>query len=143
MESDIASFRRVHRPSAACVVVEGELDAGSVGRFTTAIFDVVIVDDRRAVLDLSRVTFFGSEAITSLITGQTSRSTTASTCSSSRCAGLIRQPSSRSRVSPTLSSSPNPSDRVRFAPAESRRLGYSHFTRDGRFLAVYGRAAVR
>jgi anti-sigma B factor antagonist len=66
----IASFRRIHRPSAVCLVVEGEIDAESVADFTAAIFDAVIVADDAAVLDLTKVVFFGSEAISSLITGQ-------------------------------------------------------------------------
>jgi len=65
-----ASFRRVHRPTAVCLVVEGEIDGESVPHFTAAIFDVVIVADKATVLDLTRVTFFGSEGIGCLITGQ-------------------------------------------------------------------------
>jgi len=66
----IASFRRVDRPSGVSLVVEGQLDGGSVADFTAAVFDAIIVADRSAVLDLTGVTFFGSEAVSSLITGQ-------------------------------------------------------------------------
>jgi anti-sigma B factor antagonist len=65
-----ASFRRVHRPTAVCLVVDGEIDSESVPEFTAAIFDVIIVADKATVLDLTGVTFFGSEAIGCLITGQ-------------------------------------------------------------------------
>jgi len=70
MDNGIASFRTALRPSATCLVVEGEIDTNVVADFTAAIFDVVIVADAAAVLDLTRVTFFGSEGISCLITGQ-------------------------------------------------------------------------
>jgi len=70
MDGEIASFRTEFRPSAVCLVVDGEIDTNVVAGFTSAIFDVVIVAEAVTVLDLTRVTFFGSEGISCLITGQ-------------------------------------------------------------------------
>src|SRR4051812_25424349 len=70
MDPGIASFRRADRPYVVCLVVEGEIDDQTVARFTEAIFEVVTTADAAAVLDLNGVSFFGSEGIGSLITGQ-------------------------------------------------------------------------
>src|SRR6478735_729458 len=70
MDEGIASFRRVDRPDAVCLAVDGEIDLLVKDEFAEAV-DRLIADARSpALLDLSGVTFFNSTGIGALLEAQ-------------------------------------------------------------------------
>ena len=69
METRLGSFRRADVPHVPRLVVDGDIDDRMVEDFTDAIFKTIIDAHGLAVLDLTGVTYFGSNGIGALITG--------------------------------------------------------------------------
>jgi anti-sigma B factor antagonist len=67
MDEEIASFRRIDRPGAPCLVVAGEIDLLVVDRFNAALTELIGDAQSPAVLDLTAVTFFNSTGIGALV----------------------------------------------------------------------------
>jgi anti-anti-sigma factor len=72
MDDEIASFRRVDRPEASCLVADGEIDLAVIDEFERAIAILIGDADSLAVLDLTGVTFFGSTGTRALVTARES-----------------------------------------------------------------------
>jgi len=70
LDTPLGSFRRDDRSGPPRLAVDGDIDDRIVDEFTDAIFETVRDARRTAVLDLTRVTYFGSNAIGALITGK-------------------------------------------------------------------------
>jgi anti-anti-sigma factor len=68
MDSRLGSFRRHDRPHLPRLVVDGDVDDRLVDDFTDAIFKTISDAHGSVVLDLSGVTYFGSNGIGALIT---------------------------------------------------------------------------
>ena len=69
-ETRLGSFRRSDRPHVPRLVVDGDIDDRLVDDFTEAIFKTIIDAHGHAVLDLTGVTYFGSNGIGALITAE-------------------------------------------------------------------------
>jgi anti-anti-sigma factor len=67
MGEHIADFWRADRPEAACLMARGEIDLHVEDDFRDALADVITDGRSPAVLDLTGVTFFGSQGIAALI----------------------------------------------------------------------------
>jgi len=70
MDGWIASFRRVDRPEAVCLAVEGEIDLSVKDEFADAIAHLLGDAKSPAVLDLTCVTFFNSTGIGAVVDAQ-------------------------------------------------------------------------
>ena len=70
LQTRLGSFRRDDRRDVPCLVVDGDIDDRLVEDFTDAIFKTIIDAHGLAVLDLTGVTYFGSNGIGALITGK-------------------------------------------------------------------------
>lgn len=70
LDTPLGSFRRDDRSGPPRLVVDGDIDERIVDEFTEAIFTTIRDAGRMAVLDLTRVTYFGSNGIGALITGK-------------------------------------------------------------------------
>ena len=70
LQTRLGSFRRDDRRDVPCLVVDGDIDDRLVEDFTDAIFKTIIDAQGLAVLDLTGVTYFGSNGIGALITGK-------------------------------------------------------------------------
>ena len=71
MDRCCASFRRVERADVGpCLVAQGEIDDHVTDEFTDAVADVVCRAEGAAVLDLTGVTYLGSNGIGALIIGE-------------------------------------------------------------------------
>jgi anti-anti-sigma factor len=70
MDSRLGSFRRDDLPHVPRLIVDGDVDDRLVEDFTEAIFKTIVDAHGPAVLDLTRVTYFGSNGIGALITAE-------------------------------------------------------------------------
>ena len=67
---DEASFRRIDRPGAVCLVVAGAVDLSDLHRFHQEAAALIADAHSPAVIDLRDVTFFNSTGIGALVTAK-------------------------------------------------------------------------
>jgi anti-anti-sigma factor len=70
LHTPLGSFRRDDRSGRPRLVADGDIDDRVVEALTDAIFELVCDAHDTAVVDLTRVTYFGSNGIGALITGK-------------------------------------------------------------------------
>ena len=70
LDTPLGSLRRDDRAGTPRLVADGDIDDRMVEDFTDAIFETIRDAHGAAVLDLLRVTYFGSNGIGALITGK-------------------------------------------------------------------------
>ena len=70
LDTPLGSLRRDDRSGLPRLVVDGDIDDRTLEGFTDAIFETICDARGTAVLDLTRVTYLGSNGIGALITGK-------------------------------------------------------------------------
>ena len=70
LDTPLGSLRRDDRSATPRLVADGDIDDWMVEDFTDAIFKAIWTRENAAVLDLTRVTYFGSNGVGALITGK-------------------------------------------------------------------------